>query len=190
MGIRYWILFFAIFIPVFTFIMKHFLFPPGYGKEDNSSLNDNKEEYSQSKIWSFVAMRYYALILNRTFRIFVTDKYILGAKEGHVIGSPGGALGAPGPEWQNEKFYIDSGVDKKYASINLESNKFLKEDRANFRILRSDVEDVKYFPTKWGMGQVPYSGRLVITSSQGKKTELILLGKQDHETILKMLLQK
>ena len=30
-------------------------------------------------LWSFVALEYYALVLNRTFKVFVTDQLLCGA---------------------------------------------------------------------------------------------------------------
>ncbi len=180
------ILFVMIFIPLNKFIVSHFF--PYNSKKNNDPVSSKTNQYNKKgKIFSFVALRYYAIILNRTFRIFVTDKYILGAKVGNLLASPGGILENIESEWQDKEFYVNHQLDNKYSKINSESPKFLASDRANFRILKSDIKDVKYFPTKWGMGNVPYSGRIIITTKNQKNIELILLGSQNYKSILKIL---
>jgi hypothetical protein len=52
-------------------------------------------------------------------------------------------------------------------------------DAANFSIDRSSVRAATYLPKKWGMGSVPYSGRIVLDLVHRSPIELILLGKQD-----------
>jgi hypothetical protein len=50
---------------------------------------------------------------------------------------------------------------------------------ANFRLPLSQIESVTYTDEKkWGMGGVPYSGRIIVLAS-GKSLEFILLGKED-----------
>lgn len=154
--------------------------------EASNDVSSSQSENSKS-IWSFVAMHYYALILNRTFRVWVTDKYVCGIHEGNTIASPTSTVGA---EWQKPQNYINLHLERKYKDINLESDEFLSLDKANFRIPRSDIIRIDYHPKKWGMGRVPYSGRLVLVTNTSGKIELILLGKQDATTISRRLLPK
>ncbi len=102
MSILWWLLF----IPIFYFVIKK-LSPPGLGQKQSTDLNHNDISNSSGKgngNWSFVAMRYYALILNRSFHVLVTDKYVFGIHEGGIIASPTGNIDQ---EWQNPQNYID-----------------------------------------------------------------------------------
>ena len=64
--------------------------------------------------------------------------------------------------------------------MNVESLPFLKMSRANFQIPRASIGrwDFESKPN-WGMGIVPYSGRLYLQLRDGGRGELILLGDQD-----------
>ena len=181
------LVFWIIFGVSFTFIMKRFFSPPG-SRDDQEAfsavISHIKIEGNGS--WSFVAMCYYALILNRTFRIWVTDKYIFGSHVGNAIATPHYDVDLTA--WQNPEYYVSKRMEKQYEAIDLESETFLSKDNANFRILKDDIKSVKYYPKKWGMGRVPYSGRLVITTNDGKNIELILLGKQEPKLIIDRLL--
>lgn len=185
--ILYWILL-LLFLWLFpTFVIKKFFSPPGSrGPQETVSTNTSSMQASKTK-WSFVAMRYYALILNRTFRIWINDKYVCGIRVGGVIASPVKEIDK---EWLNPEYYVDTNLDKKYMNTDFESDKFLVQDKANFRILRTDIIRVDCHLEKWGMGQVPYSGRLVIVTKNGKSVELILLGQQDLKAISRRIFSR
>jgi hypothetical protein len=68
----------------------------------------------------------------------------------------------------------------KYRNLDAGSPEFLAKDRANFRLGKDEVDGVEFTAdAKWGMGKVPYSGRLIFSLNGGRKRELVLLGTQD-----------
>jgi hypothetical protein len=130
--------------------------------------------------WTFVSMQYYFGILNRTYLIFVTDSLICGAKVKGAISAPR----APDARWKDPLFYVSPDLARKYASMDVGSDDFLKCCRANFRIAKSEIRDVEFSQKpKWGMATVPYSGRIFLRMKSGKSVELILLGDQDGNRI-------
>ena len=129
--------------------------------------------------WSFIAMQYYWLIVNRTFEVFVTRTMICGARVRGVIASPEGTE----PQQHDPHQYVSARLRRRYDSVNPESPEFLALDRANFQLPRSTICSIEFFPRKWGMGAVPYSGRLILSDVSQSKCELILLGTQDAERI-------
>jgi hypothetical protein len=174
----FYVIFPLIFFPAFIFIVIKLLYPAGRRK--NQPISTVKEEGNWHGTWSFVAMRYYGLILNRTYKVWVTDQYVCGALVNHVIGAPVTDISA---DWYDPEYYVNPRLESKYEDIDLASNRFIDCDRANFRLLRAEIRWVDYRPTKWGMGGVPYSGRLILVMENGARVELILLGKQDPQTI-------
>jgi len=130
-------------------------------------------------LWQFVAMEYFALILNRTFAIAVTERMVCGAYVHGPIPSPH----VPTHNWLDPNFYF-SGSFEHYAGVNVESPEFLKLHRANFQHRLSDILDVDFDESpKWGMGNVPYSGRVHIRMRDGRRREFILVGEQDGHSV-------
>lgn len=126
--------------------------------------------------WHFVALEYCNAILNRTHVVFVTEHLMAGA-------CVRGTLPAPmvvTERWHNPYFYPRPVLVAKYQHIHLESPEFIDTNRANFHLRREQVRDVEFTAEpKWGMGKVPYSGRLILSLEDGAKKELILLGTQN-----------
>lgn len=180
------LVFWIIFIPLFYFIIKKF--SPSRMLSEKSQAPESESPAISDPHWSFIAMQYYALILNRTYKVWVTEKYICAGRVEHAIASPPSYLSV-GPQWQNAQNYSEPEFEKKYSNIDITSDAFLKVDKANFRILREDITGITYFPKKWGMGRVPYSGRLVLKTRNGNVYEFILLGKQNAEEIRQRLLK-
>jgi len=134
--------------------------------------------------WNFIAMQYYGLILNRTYRVYVTDLYLCAARVRGLLASPL----APNEEWYDPEFYVHQSLASQYDQIDPTSPAFLAQDRANFQLARHTIASITYYPKKWGMGAVPYSGRLVLKTSANTNHEFILLGRQDAEAIRTRLL--
>ncbi|MGA2449724.1 MAG: hypothetical protein ABTD50_13660 [Polyangiaceae bacterium] len=126
--------------------------------------------------WHFVALEYGNGILNRTHIVFVTEHVMAGA-------CVRGTLPAPmvvTERWHDPYFYPRPVLVAKYRHIHLESPEFIDMNRANFHLRREQVKDVEFTTEpKWGMGKVPYSGRLMLSLEDGVKKELILLGTQN-----------
>jgi hypothetical protein len=167
------------FITLYLFIS--FIFPIIRIKK--STLEPSILNLSDEKMWTFVALKYWAFILNRTYKIVVTRQAICGIRVEYTLTSP--KYGA-GVEWQQPEFYVNEMLEKKYQDSDFNLDNYLRIDSANFKILRADIVQINYFAKKWGMGKVPYSGRLVLETKNGN-TELILLGKQNALEIKKRL---
>lgn len=126
--------------------------------------------------WHFVAMEYCHGILNRTYLVCVTDRMICGAKVRGPLAQPMLVT----ERWQDPNFYPKPRAVKRVADVNVEGPEFLRLAGANFQIARSQVTGIEYTQApKWGMGTVPYSGRLILQLRDGGRRELILLGRQD-----------
>jgi hypothetical protein len=128
----------------------------------------------------FAAMEYYALILNRTYKMFVTDRMLCGAKVRGLVANPR----VVPPQMFDQAFWIRTPAAQIYDSMDVTSEKLLRANSANFQIRWDEIVRTEYLPDKkWGMGNVPYSGRLVFQTRTGRPRELILLGKQNGSAL-------
>ncbi|HXE57415.1 MAG TPA: M48 family metallopeptidase [Gemmatimonadales bacterium] len=133
------------------------------------------------RAWSFVALEFHRLVLNRTYRVIVTDRMICGARVRGIMSSP---FSPPGEAWLDPDFYPNPKLERRYVGVDPESPEFLAIDPANFQYERSAVASVEFTDRpKWGMGNVPYSGRIILRLHDGARRELILLGRQPGEAI-------
>ena len=129
-----------------------------------------------AQAWSFVAMEYHHLVLNRVYRVIVTEGAIVGARVRGVMSSP---FLPPGDAWLDPEFYPDPRLEAPYRQMEPGSPEFLAADRANFRYDRTDVAGVEFVARpKWGMGNIPSSGRILLRLHDGSRRELLLLGRQ------------
>jgi heat shock protein HtpX len=137
-----------------------------------------------SRPWSFIAMTYYGLVLNRTFRVFVTERAVIGARVRGIISAPGKI----GPQHGDPEYYVNPKLDAAYAELDPESEEFAARDGANFRIERDDIERIELIErAKWGMGSLPSAGRIVLHLRGGGRRELILLGRPNAAVIVRGL---
>jgi hypothetical protein len=128
----------------------------------------------------FAAMEYFGLILNRTYKVFVTDQMVSGAKVSGLVSSPR----VVEPSMFDEGFWVRTPAARQYDHLDVTSQEFLGLDPANFQMRWHDIAKIEYRPgKKWGMGNVPYSGRLTLQHKAGRPRELILLGKQDGDAL-------
>lgn len=136
-----------------------------------------------SQNWSFIAMEYYALILNRTYLVRVGDGKITGSICRGLTAVEGGgdrltreitARLAVHGNLSDPASYVDGAT-------------LSKSHRANFVISLSKVQSVAYDPRKkWGMGYYPHDGRVTIVTPEQKR-ELIILGAQSGLEIVARL---
>jgi hypothetical protein len=131
--------------------------------------------------WNFVALEYCHGVLNRTYVVFVTDGMICGARVR-------GPLPAPllvTERWTDPYFFPRLRLVKHYMGVDLTSADFKRVSRANFQIPRREIAKVWLdSKPKWGMGSVPYSGRIHLRVRDGETREWILLGKQDGPSLV------
>jgi|SRR5450631_1293492 len=130
--------------------------------------------------WNFVAMEYCYGMLNRTYLVFVTRDTVVGLRVRGPISAPMMVT----QQHHNPYFYPRTRQIEKYAHANLESPSLLKIWRANFHIPRHEIAQVEFTAApKWGMGPLPYSGRILLHLKNGSSRELILLGDQNGQHV-------
>ncbi|HTP66765.1 MAG TPA: hypothetical protein VMJ66_15340 [Geobacteraceae bacterium] len=172
----------AIFISLLaTLFLASCTFNPASRLKDNRMPNDYL--YSDK---TFIAMQYYMGILNRTVQVYVLDDMLSVAVVGGVIASPP----STGNEWYNPRAYIDPLYIEKYRNIDPASNLFLSLDSSNYQIKRTSIKKVEFDPSnKWGMGNVPHTGKILVYTTDDKEKEFILLGSQDGDYVKNMIEQ-
>jgi hypothetical protein len=128
----------------------------------------------------FAAMEYYALILNRTYKVFVTDQMLVGVVVRGIVISPPVVASS----MSNQEFWVRTQAAKRYGGIDLTSAKLHQIHSTNFQVHWNDIAQTEYRAgRKWGMGNVPHSGRLILRLRDGRQRELILLGRQNGNTL-------
>jgi hypothetical protein len=137
---------------------------------------------TKTQLSGFVAMQYYALILNRTFVVFISAEGVYGWKvAGPVAAGPGSSrYFGPYQQMLEDPSKMPSQDDvRKLANL-----------RGGFFIPRSSIVEVVFnSKRKWGMGGIPHLGRLEVKHISGRKIEFILLGKVDGEAIRNAVLK-
>jgi hypothetical protein len=132
----------------------------------------------------FVAMEYYALMLNRTYKVFVADRMLCGANVRGLVASPPSASS----EMIGADYWAGTLAATLYETMDVTEPRFLRMGWANFQIPYRAIARVEVNTRpKWGMGNVPYSGRIILWLRSGRTRELILLGEQDAAAIKGML---
>ena len=135
---------------------------------------------------SFLAMEYYAGILNRSYALMVTKNTVCGAKVLGVISSPVTVSGVY--KWKDPRNFIAQKTIDKYRSIDPESPAFLNVNKDNFQIPCSSIKGIGFTSRKkMSMGGVSHSGSLFIQLENGRKREFILLGNQKGEEIERLI---
>ncbi len=139
----------------------------------------------QSLPW-FPAMKYYALILNRTYKVFIADGMLCGASVRGLVASPP----TPLPNMDEQEYWVNTLSATLYERLDVTSSTFRKLSFTNFQIRGSEIQSVDYDPTKkWGMGNVPHSGKLNVRLRSGRRRELILLGQQDGNALKQKIME-
>jgi hypothetical protein len=141
----------------------------------------------------FIAMEYKG-ISNCIYKVFITDSAIMCAKvNGYITISPSFGMGTVVPKnvMHNPEAYVNKKMEAKYDLLLLtDEHKFLKADRQNFVIRKTDIKNIYHDPTKkWGMGYYPHNGKIIIqtTLPSYREIELILVGDQNADEVLQKL---
>ena|ERR1700761_917842 len=130
-------------------------------------------------LW-FAAMEYYAVILNRTYKVFLMDRMLVGAAVRGLVANPPIATS----QMLEQEFWVQTRTAEQYEHIDPTSEKLLQMHSANFQIPWKDIAKTEYrADRKWGMGNVPHAGRLILHLRDGSRRELILLGKQNGKAL-------
>jgi tetratricopeptide (TPR) repeat protein len=132
----------------------------------------------------FAAMEYYALILNRTYKVFVTEHTLCGARVRGLVSNPM----IVSPQMFRPDFWTQTRSAQIYDCLDVTSDTFLRVNSANFQIKWHQIAEIEYRAgMKWGMGNVPHSGRLILHLRSGKLRELVLLGEQNGNALKERL---
>ena len=159
-------------------------------KLSTDTLVANKAAY-------FIAMEYKGLS-NRIYKVFITDSLIMCAKvNGYITVEPSFGMGTVVPKsvMHNPEAYVNAEIAAKYPDLLADNQQFLKADKDNFIIRKTDIKKIYYNPEKkWGMGYYPDNGRIIIETTRKVKDynnslerEFILVGDQDPDETLKLL---
>ncbi|MGI4870456.1 MAG: hypothetical protein ACRYFX_04670 [Janthinobacterium lividum] len=147
----------------------------------------------------FMAVEYYALMMNRTFMVLLTPTHLVGVKVNGMLSVEGGkdpltravtrALAVQ--DVNNPYAYGRESYLKEVDSLDLNGAEILKKSGGNFRIAYEDIASVKYDSSKkWGMGPYPHDGKIYVTTKAGQKKELIVIGQQDGAAIAQAIQKK
>ena len=136
-------------------------------------------QHTKTRISGFVAMEYYALILNRTFVVFIAPDCLCGWKAIGLVAAGNNKYFEPLSEMLDDpELMHDPAAVLKLAKL-----------KGGFVIPRSEIASVEVIPQhKWGMGGIPHSGRIKIHLASGSTREFILLGIVDCEFIKREIL--
>lgn len=156
---------------------------PALSLEPDESLSAAGAE-SEFGSCEFIAMEYYGLILNRTYFIAAARESISGLKVGGLVVNPPMAR----QELFNPRHYLGHADLNLFHGLLSQSRTELRSDHAHFNYPWSSVAGLSFNDKpKWGMGNVPYSGRLFVALTNGRQREFILLGRQNGPDLLRQL---
>ena len=128
--------------------------------------------------WTFVAMEYYALILNRTYLVSVND---VGLSAAVCRGLTAVEAGSGLTRYITGHLAVHGDLNDPNSYVS--SQLVTRPSRANFTLSHSNITSVVYNPgKKWGMGPYPHDGR-VIVGTPTQRREFIILGDQSGKEI-------
>ena len=130
-------------------------------------MNGNQESALGHLHAGFVAMEYFALILNRSFLVYITDDGLRGWKFC-------GPVTAFSPQFYKP---IEELLDDPEMEPGSEGFNDLMHGPDTFLIPYSAIRSVEFVGrTKWGMGSILHSGILSLGLTGDVRREFILLG--------------
>ena len=147
----------------------------------------------------FVALQYHTLFLNRRLILFLGDDKITVLKVGNMLADQHPTSNLANivlkdmqvrDDRLNALNYIQNSYQTKYQNFSKLDEEILSVDNVNFELNYGDILKVrKNTSWKWGMGSVPYTGRIHI-KTKSKKYEFIVLGNQDINVIYTSIFNK
>jgi hypothetical protein len=131
-------------------------------------------------LWGFVALEYYALVMNRVRLILITTDELIALNAGGPIAAPHYLSQA----WYMPLSYPSERKMRRYERVVVfPTENIVRMCWANWKCNISGISDISFKNgSKWGMGSVPYSGRLTFLA-QGRNCDLILVGNQNGREI-------
>jgi hypothetical protein len=159
---------------VVTFIYSWVKLRAGAPAEEILMADPSPFDERVPPLCGFVAMEYYALILNRTFVVFIAMEGLYGWKAEGIVTASRPMYFQPYSEM----------LEDPELMRDCEAIRRLSQLKGGFFIPRSDIvaADVIY-GHKWGMAGIPHSGRIRLRMASGKSREFILLGSVSLESV-------
>lgn len=119
-------------------------------------------------LYAFVAMEFYALMLNRTFAVFVAPDGLYGWKATGIVSHA------------DRKYYepLRALVTDPELARDMRAIRKLAEQRGGFFYPRAEIAAVSADEkSQWGMGGILTLGHVTVRLASGKRRRLILLGE-------------
>jgi hypothetical protein len=134
----------------------------------------------------FAACERYALLLGHTYKIFITDDMLCGARvRGTAIGPE-----TPDDATLEQSYWVCSINESLYERMDVTKPEFLALHRKNFQMRWRDIADAELDPDQhWGMSELTNSGTLILHHHSGKRRKFILLGDQDGNGLVRQILE-
>jgi hypothetical protein len=150
---------------------------------------------AQEELDSFIAMEYRGMS-NLIYKVYIMKDRLVGVKvNGYISVQNSMSIGYVVPKHllNDPNAYASEEFEYKYRSVNLGDDTVLSMDDENFILLKSQIKSIEHSKKKkFGIGYYPYSGRIIIETeitpaTKRKERDLILVGNQDWEKILRQL---
>ena len=151
------------------------------GETVERALNEEPSpgERLKERMSGFVAMEYHALILNRTYVVFSAPDGLYGWKVRATVDATNPMFFAPYEQVLSDRDLLN----------NLKAVRRLASLKGGFFIPRGEIATAEFVDRqKWGMGLIPYSGRINLRLASGRTREFVLLGSVDGEAAQKGIL--
>ncbi len=163
-------------------------------------LQEALKNFKLTKDNHFVAMEYYALILNRTFLVLITKDHLIAIKgngpvaEGNSNNELANKIARPlviENNLENPYSYLKQKYIRQFEHEDFSPDSIVSNSKISFVIDRASITDARHDPKKkWGMGLYPHDGKVYVRATNHRKRELIILGSQSGSKIASLIMKK
>jgi hypothetical protein len=137
-------------------------------------LTEERAQRLRTPMSGFVAMEYHALILNRTYVVFIAPDGLHGWRAEGAVDCSSPMFFAPYEQMlKDHDLMTNSDAVRKLGNL-----------KGGFFIPREQIFSIEAsHKQKWGMGAIPHSGRIRVRTVSGGSREFILLGSVDVDAV-------
>jgi hypothetical protein len=133
-----------------------------------------------TEVRGFLAMEYWALVLNRSYIVFIAADGLYGYKFSGPVDNSNPKFFEPYGDLLDDPNYLGSVI----------SLREMAKGPGNFFIPSSEISGVEMsYKPKWGMSNIRHSGRVTVESINGGR-EFILLGSVDAQKIQNVIVDR
>ncbi|MFC4232491.1 hypothetical protein ACFOW1_11345 [Parasediminibacterium paludis] len=148
---------------------------------------------------NFVVCERYLLFFKRIYLVLITKNYLIGlvcnkqlklANNDELFANKKTnlqALESKSGDALNRFSYLSIEYIRKIENKYLFDQSIFGVQKANFRIDRNDLKRIDFNPEKVDLGEYPNSGTLTLEASRHERKELIVLGNQNGDNIIKWI---